>query len=115
MHIRMFASPYECITFFFLYCIILFITGLFSLFLIVSPLMYRHMLLTIITFIRLSSKFPTGALWSVLGQDSLFHIASVYPAVKWVPSIDKAVPRACALYATSCSGISPGGLKWFFV
>ena len=25
----------------------------------------------------------------------------------------KAVLRACALYAGSCSGISPGGLKWF--
>ena len=43
----------------------------------------------------------------------LFHIASVYPAAKWVPSINKAVLRACALYAASCSGISPGGLKWF--
>ena len=54
-----------------------------------------------------------GALWSVLGQDSLFHIALVYPAATSVPSIDKAVLRACALYAASCSGISPGGLKWF--
>ena len=58
-------------------------------------------------------QFPVGTLWSVLGQDSLFHIASVYPAAKWVPSINKAVLRACALYAASCSGISPGGLKWF--
>ena len=58
-------------------------------------------------------QFPAGALWSVLGQDSLFHIASVYPAAKWVPSINKAVLRVCALYAASCSGISPGGLKWF--
>ena len=58
-------------------------------------------------------RFPAGALWSVLGQDSLFHIASVYPAAKWVPSINEAVLRACALYAASCSGISPGGLKWF--
>ena len=41
------------------------------------------------------------------------HIASVYPAVKGVPSINKAVLRACVLHATSCSGISPGGLKWF--
>ena len=41
-------------------------------------------------------QFPAGALWSVLGQDSLFHIASVYPAAKWVPSINKAVLRACA-------------------
>ena len=56
-------------------------------------------------------QFPAGALWSVIGQDSLFHIASVYPAAKWVPSINKAVFRACALYAASCSGISPGGLK----
>ena len=57
-------------------------------------------------------QFPAGALWSVLVQDSLFHIASVYPAVKWVPSINKAVLRACALYAATCSGISSGGLKW---
>ena len=56
-------------------------------------------------------QFPAGALWSVLGQDSLFHIASVYPAAKWVPSINKAVLRACALYAANCSGISLGGLK----
>ena len=58
-------------------------------------------------------QLPAGALGSVLGQDSLFHIASVYPAVKWVPSINKAVLIVCALYAASCSGISPGGLKWF--
>ena len=38
---------------------------------------------------------------------------SVYPAAKWVHSINKAVLRVCALYAASCSGISPGGLKWF--
>ena len=56
-------------------------------------------------------QFLAGALWSVLGQDSLFHIASVYPAAKWVPSINNAVLRACALYAAICSGISPGGLK----
>ena len=31
----------------------------------------------------------------------------------WVPSINKAVLRVCALYAASCSGISPGGLKRF--
>ena len=37
----------------------------------------------------------------------------IYPAAKWVPSINKAVLRACALCAASCSGISPGGLKWF--
>ena len=36
-------------------------------------------------------QFPAGALWSVLGQNSLFHIASVYPAAKWVPSLNKAV------------------------
>ena len=35
-------------------------------------------------------QLPAGALWSVFGQDSLFHIASVYPAAKWVPSINKA-------------------------
>ena len=58
-------------------------------------------------------QFPAGALWSVLGQDSSFHIASVYPAAKWVPSMNKAVLRACVLYAASCSGIAPGGLKWF--
>ena len=59
-------------------------------------------------------RFPaTPGTLVVLGQDSLFHIASVYPAVKWVPSINKAVLRVCALYAASCSGISPGGLKWF--
>ena len=59
-------------------------------------------------------RFPAtpGTLF-VLGQNSLFHIASVYPAAKWVPSINKAVLRVCALYAASCSGISPGGLKWF--
>ena len=57
-------------------------------------------------------QFPASALWSVLGQDSLFHIVSVYPAEKWVPSINKAVLRACVLYAGSCSGISLGGLKW---
>ena len=42
-------------------------------------------------------KFPAGALWSVLGQDSLFHIGSVYPPAKWVPSINKAVLRALAI------------------
>ena len=26
---------------------------------------------------------PAGALWSGLGQDSLFHIVSVYPAANW--------------------------------
>ena len=57
-------------------------------------------------------QFPAGALSPVLLQDNLFHIASVYPAAKWVPSINKAVLRACALYAASCSEIlvSPGGL-----
>ena len=57
-------------------------------------------------------QFPAGALWSVLEQDSLYHITSVYPAAKWVPSIDKAVLRAGVLYAANCSGISPGGMKW---
>ena len=56
-------------------------------------------------------QFLAGALWSVLGQDSLFHIASDHPAEKWVPSINKAVLRACALYAASCSRISLRG--WF--
>ena len=57
-------------------------------------------------------QFPAGALWSVLGQDSLSHIASVYLAEKWVPSINKAVLIACALYAANCSGISLGGLTY---
>ena len=60
-------------------------------------------------------QFTTGPLWSVLGQASLFHIASVYTAAKWVPSINLAVLRACAQYAASCSGISPWRLKWFSV
>ena len=34
---------------------------------------------------RVAGSIPGRALWSVLGQDSLFHIASVYPAAKWVP------------------------------
>ena len=34
-------------------------------------------------------QFPAGALWSFLGHDSLFNIASVHPAEKWVPRIDK--------------------------
>ena len=33
------------------------------------------------------------------------------PSRKWVPSINKAVLRTCALYAANCSGISHGGLK----
>ena len=57
-------------------------------------------------------QFPARALF-VCPWASLFHIASVYPSAKWVPSINKAMHRACALYAASCSGISPGGLKWF--
>ena len=36
-----------------------------------------------------------------------------YLAANWVPSIHKAVLRACALYTANCSGISLGGLKWF--
>ena len=40
-------------------------------------------------------QFPAGALWSVLGQDSLFHIASVHPAEKRVPSIDKSLCAIC--------------------
>ena len=54
-----------------------------------------------------------GVLWSVFRQDSLVHIVSVYPAAGWVPSINTAVHRACALYGASCSGISLGGLTWF--
>ena len=51
-------------------------------------------------------RFPaTPGTLVVLGQNSLFHIASVYPAAKWVPSINKAVLRVCVLYAASCSGI----------
>ena len=33
---------------------------------------------------RLLVQFPARALWSVIGQDSLFHIASVFPAANWV-------------------------------
>ena len=57
-------------------------------------------------------RFPTtpGTL-VVLGQNSLFHIALVYPAAKWVPSINKAVLRVCALYAASCSEIVPRGIE----
>ena len=46
---------------------------------------------------------------SVIDRVIYFFNAPVYPAAKWVPSINKAVLRACALYAASCSG----GLKWF--
>ena len=42
-----------------------------------------------------------------------FHIASVLTAEIWLPSINKAVLRACVLYAATCSGISLGELKWF--
>ena len=56
-------------------------------------------------------QFPAGALWSVLGQDILFHIASVYPAAKWVPRINKAVPRACALYAARLLWNIPRGIE----
>ena len=59
-------------------------------------------------------QFPAGALWSVLGQGSLFHIASVYPAAK-IPSIYKAVLRAFELYAANCSWISLGGMIGFRV
>ena len=62
-----------------------------------------------LVFSRLLVQFPAGALWSVLGQDSLFHIASVYPAAKWVPSINKAVLlRACELYAANALEYLPG-------
>ena len=53
------------------------------------------------------------------GHFGLFLGKTVYsilpesnPAVQWVPSINKPVLRACALYGASFSGISPGGLKW---
>ena len=59
-------------------------------------------------------RFPAGALWSVLGQDSLFHIASVCPAAKWVPSIKI---RQCLEHVRYMLPIAleypPGGLKWF--
>ena len=60
-----------------------------------------------------SNQSVAGSILGHSGQNSLFHIASVYPVAKWVPSINKAVLRVCALYAASCSGISPRGLKWF--
>ena len=56
-------------------------------------------------------QFPSGALWSVLGQDSLFHIASVYPAAKWVPSINKAVLRACAAICCQLLWNIPRGIE----
>ena len=55
-------------------------------------------------------QFLAGALESVLGQGSLFHIASVYLAIKWVPSINTTVLRASALYAAV---LSIGEMKWF--
>ena len=76
---------------------------------------YEYMYVYTHTHTHTLIQFPARVIWSVLGQDSLFHIASVYPAAKWVPRIDKRMPRACALYAASCSGISPGRLKWFRV
>ena len=103
--------------------------------------MYTYSVLYLVHLINISTNIPLGAmmirvgnrhrtlnlhsicitpknialiLYSiVLGQDSLFHISSDYPAAKWVPSINKAVLRACALYAASCSGMSLGRLKWF--
>ena len=61
---------------------------------------------------RTSNQRVAGSIPGQLGfSDSLFHIASVYPAAKWLPSINKAVLRACVLFAASCSGISPRGLK----
>ena len=59
-------------------------------------------------------QFPAGALWSVLGQDSLFHIASVYPAEKWVPSSNKAVLRACAICGQQLWNI-PRGIEFVSV
>ena len=38
-------------------------------------------------------------------------INPVYPAEKWVPSINKAVLRACPLYAANSSGIFLGGVE----
>ena len=59
-------------------------------------------------FYRFMPLFPAGALWSVLGQDSLFHIAQSTQLQNGYLSINKAVLRACALYAANCSGISIG-------
>ena len=56
-------------------------------------------------------QFTARALWSVLGKDSLFHIASVYPAAKWVPSINKAVLRACALLCCQLLWNIPWGIE----
>ena len=61
---------------------------------------------------RVAGSIPGRAVWSVLGQDSLFHIASVYPAAKWVPSINKAVLRACTLYILPVALEYPPG-DWF--
>ena len=66
---------------------------------------------------RIAGSIPghSGHFGRSWAKTVLFHIASVYPAAKWVPSINnKAVLRVCALYAASCSGISPGGLKLVF-
>ena len=60
-------------------------------------------------------QFPTWALWPVLGQDSLFYIASVYPAAKWVPSINKAVLRACMLNRLPAALEYPSGIEMFCV
>ena len=52
--------------------------------------------------------------WIASHTNTHVHAHSdISPAAKWVPSINKAVLRVCALYAASCFGISPGGLKWF--
>ena len=59
-------------------------------------------------------QFPAGGLWSVLGQDSSSHTASVYPAVEWVPSMNKAVLRACALMLPAALEY-PRGIKMISV
>ena len=56
-------------------------------------------------------QLPVGALWSVLRQDNFSHIDSVYPAAQWVPSINNAVLRACALYACQLLWNIPRGIK----
>ena len=69
------------------------------------------MLAFIISSLQLKVLVPCKLLY--LECREYIGIVSVQSAAKWVPSINKAVLRVCALYAASCSGISPGGLKWF--
>ena len=56
-------------------------------------------------FTELYDIFLGKTVYSILPQSTLLQ--------KWVPSVNKAVLRACAIYAASCSGISHVGLKWF--